>query len=60
MGLLDLLAWSEASKASNNARDAIQKIDALEKKIDLIAKKLDALESYLKRNAKSNVAGLKT
>ena len=38
----------------------IQKIDALEKKIDLIAKKLDALESYLKRNAKSNVAGLKT
>ena len=54
------MAWSEASKASNNARDAIQKIDALEKKIDLIAKKLDALESYLKRNAKSNVAGLKT
>jgi hypothetical protein len=48
LGLLDLLAWSEASKASSNARDALQKIDALEKKIDLIAKKLDELEGYLK------------
>jgi Cu/Ag efflux protein CusF len=48
LGLLDLLAWAEASKASNNAKDAIQKIDALEKKVDLIAKKLDELESYLK------------
>jgi len=48
LGLLDLLAWSEASKASSNARDAIQKIDALEKKIDLIAQKLDELESYMK------------
>jgi Cu/Ag efflux protein CusF len=48
LGLIDLLAWSEASKASSNARDAIQKIDALEKKVDLIAKKLDELESYLK------------
>lgn len=48
MGLLDLLAWAEASNASNNAKDAIQKIDALEKKVDLIAKKLDEIDSYLK------------
>ncbi len=48
MGLIDLLAWSQASEASHNAKDAIQKIEALEKKIDLIAKKLDELEAFVK------------
>ncbi len=47
MGLIDLLAWSQASEASQNAKDAIQKIEALEK-IDLIAKKLDELETFVK------------
>ncbi len=49
MGLLDLLAWSEASRASDNAKDAIVKIDAIEQKIDLIAEKLDQIEAYIKR-----------
>ena len=48
MGLFDLLAWAEASKASENAQDAMEKINAIEKKLDLIAQKLDELEAYVK------------
>jgi hypothetical protein len=44
MGIIDLMAWVNASDASNKATTANEKIDALEKKIDLIAQELHNLQ----------------
>jgi hypothetical protein len=43
-GVFDLLIWMEANAASNAATTTSQKIDALERKIDILAQELHNLQ----------------
>jgi hypothetical protein len=44
MGLMDLMAWMNASEAATQATTAVEKIEALEKKVDIIALELHKLQ----------------
>ena len=50
MGLTDLMAWINASEAASNAQTANEKIDAIDKKIDIIAQELHELLLDLEAN----------
>jgi hypothetical protein len=49
MGILDLLSWMEASEASKAARNSMKKLEAMDKKLDLIAEAISELQKNLQK-----------
>ena len=49
MGIIDLFSWMEASKASKAARSSRKKLEAMDKKLDLIAEAINGLQKSIKK-----------
>lgn len=49
MGILDLFSWMEASDASRTARNSMKKLEAMDKKLDLIAEAINDLQKTFKK-----------
>ncbi len=49
MGIMDLFAWMEASEASKAAKNSRKKLEAMDKKLDLIAEAINDLQKSLQK-----------